>query len=73
MTRPLVGVVAPASYRTTMDTRGTRSVPLTSPSAVSFRHGTRDVSVVIKCDMIFRLFLFGNYHYHKFELINFAR
>jgi len=35
-----------------------------------FSHTTRDVSVFVKCDMIFRFF-FGNYH--KFILITFAR
>jgi len=27
-----------------------------------FSHMTRDVSVFVKCDTIFRLFLFRNYH-----------
>jgi len=31
----------------------------------------RDVSAFVKCDTIFRLFFFGNYH--KFERLNFAR
>jgi len=33
-------------------------------------HMTTDVSVFVKCDMIFRLFFFVNYH--KFELLTFA-
>jgi len=32
---------------------------------------TRDVSVSVKCDTIFRLFFFGNHH--KFALLTFAR
>jgi len=36
-----------------------------------FSHMTRYISVFVKCDTIFRLFFFGNYH--KFELVTFAR
>ena len=36
-----------------------------------FSHMTRDVSVFVKCDTIFKLFFFGNYH--KFKLQSFAR
>jgi len=40
-----------------------------------FSHMTRDVTVFVKCDTIFRLFscfvFFGNYN--KFELLTFAR
>jgi len=32
---------------------------------------TRDISVFVKTDTIFRLLFFGNYH--KFELLTFAR
>jgi len=32
---------------------------------------TKDVSVFVRCDTIFRLFFCGNYH--KFELLTFAR
>jgi len=35
-----------------------------------FCYMTRDVSVFVKCDTIFRLFFV---YYHKFELITFAR
>jgi len=36
-----------------------------------FSRMTRDISVFVKCNRIFRLFIFGNYH--KFELLTFAR
>jgi len=36
-----------------------------------FSHMTRDVSVFVKCDTIFRLLFFGNYH--KFELLKLSK
>jgi len=36
-----------------------------------FGHMTRNVFVFVKCDTIFRLFLFGNYY--NFILLAFAR
>jgi len=37
-----------------------------------FSHMTKDVAVFVKCDKIFRLFFFGNYHYHKIKLLTFT-
>jgi len=38
-----------------------------------FSHMSWIVLAFVKCDTIFKLFFFWNYHRHKFELLNFTR